>query len=108
MVLRSTLTEGRKSGTINSALLQADLGADQRAVSTAEGEAFAEAHGLLFVETSAKQRLNVDAAFVRPAEKVHGLLGTGGVEAGDLSGVKVGPGNRTDGPAGAGGGKGCC
>lgn len=37
----------------------------RRAVSTEEGERFATDNGLMFVETSAKTRSNVDEAFTR-------------------------------------------
>ena len=73
--------------------------------STWEGRAFADEHGLRFLEASAKQRKHVDEAFVRPAEAIHGLLANGTIEAGDLSGVKIGPGSRARADAG---GKACC
>ena len=39
------------------------------------------------------------------AEAIHGLLANGTIEAGDLSGVKIGPGSRARADAG---GKACC
>lgn len=44
----------------------------RRAVSTKEGEAFAQEHGLVFMETSAKTAQNVETAFIRTAEIIYG------------------------------------
>lgn len=42
---------------------KADL-ADKRAVETEEAQAYAESHGLFFIETSAKTAVNVNEIFV--------------------------------------------
>jgi len=42
----------------------------RRAVSYAEGEAFAREHGLIFLEASAKTAHNVEEAFVNTAKQV--------------------------------------
>ncbi|PXF49277.1 Ras-related protein Rab-2A [Gracilariopsis chorda] len=63
----------------------------RREVSTESGEAFAREHGLLFLETSAKNNTNVEQAFLTTAAKIYEK-----VKAGDLDlsterhGVKVG------------------
>ena len=43
----------------------------RRAVSTKEGEEFANQHGLIFLETSAKTAANVEEAFVQTAQKIY-------------------------------------
>jgi len=43
---------------------------DKRVVTTEQGEAFAAEHGLMFVETSAKENTNVDACFTNLASEV--------------------------------------
>lgn len=48
---------------------KSDLDA-QRAVTRAEGVAFARAHGCLFLEVSAKSRLNVQEAFQELVSKI--------------------------------------
>ena len=106
---KTWLTEARACGNPQMVVIlvgnKSDLSESTRAVSEAEGRAFADEHGLLFLEASAKQRKHVDEAFVRPAEAIHGLLANGTIEAGDLSGVKIGPGSRARADAG---GKACC
>mmetsp|Transcript_12026 Transcript_12026/g.37053 ORF Transcript_12026/g.37053 Transcript_12026/m.37053 type:complete len:210 (-) Transcript_12026:23-652(-) len=106
---KTWLTEARACGNPQMVVIlvgnKSDLSESTRAVSEAEGRAFADEHGLLFLEASAKQRKHVDEAFVRPAEAIHGLLATGAIEAGDLSGVKIGPGSRA---RSNDGGKACC
>eukprot|EP00727_Mastigamoeba_balamuthi_P011504 m51a1_g6977 putative rab family gtpase (202) ;mRNA; r:117856-118951 len=68
---------------------KADL-EDQRAVSVNEGRQFAEQHGLLFLETSAKTAQNVEEAFVTSAKGIHEKIVTGGIEITSNSGIKLG------------------
>lgn len=77
---------------------------NRRAVSTEEGEAFAREHGLLFIETSAKTRVNVDQAFTRVAEAVYEKIETGVIDPADES-VGIRFMQRGGGIAGGGGGK---
>lgn len=88
----------------------------RRAVSTAEGKAFAEANGLIFMETSAKTAYNVESAFINTAEKIHGKILSGEIDVSNEShGIKVGmaasggggglPGLQANQAAA---GKGCC
>jgi len=92
----------------------------RRQVSKEEGEAFAEEHGLVFLETSAKTAANVEAAFVKTAEKIYENIQTGVYDVNNESyGVKLGTpqvgadgaggvGIRASAGAGAGAGGGCC
>ena len=45
-----------------------------RVVSREEAEAYAEKQGLMYVETSAKESINVDEAFVGVAQSVLGSI----------------------------------
>lgn len=64
----------------------------RRVVSTEEGQKFAEQNGLLFVETSAKNALNVEDAFVLTARHIHDKIVSGAMSPTfDTHGVKVGP-----------------
>lgn len=63
----------------------------RRAVSTEEGRAFAEKHGLIFLETSAKTAYNVEQAFIHTAEEIHGNIESGKIDVTNEShGIKVG------------------
>lgn len=62
-----------------------------RRVSTAEGQAFADEHGLLFVETSAKLDHNVVQAFLLPAAEVLKKVAEKRIDLNsESSGVKAG------------------
>ena len=63
----------------------------RRAVTTEEGQAFADQHGLLFLETSAKTAYNVESAFLKTAEKIHAKIQSGDIDVSNEShGIKVG------------------
>ena len=63
----------------------------RRAVTTEEGKAFADANGLLFMETSAKTAYNVEQAFLKTAEEIHGKIKSGEIDVSNEShGIKVG------------------
>ena len=63
----------------------------RRAVTTAEGKAFADANGLVFMETSAKTAHNVEQAFLKTAEEIHNKITTGEIDvANESNGIKVG------------------
>jgi len=75
----------------------------RRAVSLEEGRAFAQQHGLIFLETSAKTATNVDQAFVQTAEKIYDNIVKGVVDiSNDAHGIKAGIGatahNNNTGP----------
>jgi len=63
----------------------------KRVISTAEGEAFAQLHGLNFVETSAKTAEGVEEVFCLTADKVYDKVKRGVFDPTDeLSGIKEG------------------
>lgn len=65
----------------------------RRAVSTDEGREFAQKHGLIFMETSAKTAANVENAFIDTATKIHGNILSGEIDVNNEShGIKVGMG----------------
>jgi Ras-related protein Rab-2A len=79
--LNKWINEIRDAGLDNTAVImlvgnKSDHG-HRRDVSTEEGLRFAQAHGMLFIETSAKKAENVDAAFTTIAEEVYRQIGTG-------------------------------
>ncbi|KAL7573489.1 hypothetical protein ACA910_019809 [Epithemia clementina (nom. ined.)] len=80
----------------------------RRAVSTEEGKAFAQEHGLLFLETSAKTAYNVEQAFLKTAQEIHAKIQSGDIDVSNEShGIKVGmaaTANQAQGRAGVGGG----
>ena len=91
------LVEARKNGNPNLVIVLVGNKGDlegHRKVTREEGEGFAAAHGLLFVETSAKTRENVDEAFLAPARKVYAMVKAGDIhsdqESSLSSGVKRG------------------
>eukprot|EP01111_Echinosteliopsis_oligospora_P000357 TRINITY_DN1035_c1_g1_i2.p1 TRINITY_DN1035_c1_g1~~TRINITY_DN1035_c1_g1_i2.p1 ORF type:complete len:192 (-),score=42.00 TRINITY_DN1035_c1_g1_i2:50-625(-) len=61
----------------------------KRAVTYEEGAAFAEEHGLIFHETSAKTAANVEEAFIKTARKIYEKIQKGVFD--EEYGIKVGP-----------------
>ena len=51
----------------------------QREVTTSEGEAFAKAHDMIFLETSAKMSCNIEEAFMCVTKEIHCRLQSGGI-----------------------------
>eukprot|EP00968_Pinguiococcus_pyrenoidosus_P028233 scaffold7699_cov286-Pinguiococcus_pyrenoidosus.AAC.1 len=86
----------------------------RRAVSYKEGEAFAEEHGLIFMETSAKTAAFVEQAFIKTAERIYENILSGVYDVNnEAHGIKVGVGaggNSGRSASGAGGSarQGCC
>lgn len=63
----------------------------RRAVSTKEGEQFAEENGLIFLETSAKTAANVEQAFIKTAEKIYEKILSGVYDVtNEAHGIKIG------------------
>mmetsp|Transcript_22009 Transcript_22009/g.56562 ORF Transcript_22009/g.56562 Transcript_22009/m.56562 type:complete len:101 (-) Transcript_22009:588-890(-) len=86
----------------------------RRAVSFDEGKRFADEHGLIFLETSAKTAANVEEAFVHTARTIYDKVSQGLFDVSNESnGIKVGMssapnavyGSQTTRPADKGG---CC
>mmetsp|Transcript_36123 Transcript_36123/g.62511 ORF Transcript_36123/g.62511 Transcript_36123/m.62511 type:complete len:210 (-) Transcript_36123:91-720(-) len=84
----------------------------RRAVSFKEGEQFAEEHGLIFLETSAKTAANVEQAFIKTAEKIYEKILSGVYDVtNEAHGIKVGMNQNNGGLSGGGGANksgGCC
>lgn len=63
----------------------------RREVPRESGEEFAKEHGLLFLETSAKNNLNVDEAFLTTAASIYEKVKAGDLDlSSERHGVKVG------------------
>jgi Ras-related protein Rab-2A len=63
----------------------------RRAVTAEEGQEFADANGLLFLETSAKTAFNVEQAFLKTAKSIHEKIQSGDIDvANESHGIKVG------------------
>lgn len=63
----------------------------RREVPRESGEAFAKEHGLLFLETSAKNNLNVEEAFLATASSIYQKVKAGDLDlSSERHGVKVG------------------
>lgn len=66
----------------------------RRQVPRAEGESFAEQHGLMFIETSAKDGVNVDEAFALASSAIYEKVKVGKLDlTTEQHGVKVGSGS---------------
>lgn len=92
--LTKWLDEARQNGNPGMVVMlvanKTDLNS-RRMVSTEEGKRFAQEHGLLFLETSAKSDINVEEAFVQTAEAIHRKIEAGECDlTAELSGIKVG------------------
>lgn len=84
-------------------------------MSTEEGQAFADEHGLIFVETSAKTAQNVEEAFVRTARQIYDNIQRGVFDVtNEAYGIKLGPQGSSDNNSSGGNSKssgetgGCC
>eukprot|EP01084_Bolivina_argentea_P088150 159152_1 len=63
----------------------------RRQVSPEEGKKFAEYHGLMFLETSAKTAHNVEDAFLKPEQEIYSKIQRGVYDVSNESyGIKVG------------------
>ena len=79
-----------------------DLGDAKRAVTTEEGQEFAQAHGLLFIETSATNFGVVEEAFNRLALNIREKIERGLFNLeNEMNGIKCGPAYDSSKPQGA-------
>lgn len=109
------LEEAKQNSNSNMAIMLIGNKSDldhRRAVSTKEGEEFARANKLIFLETSAKTAANVEEAFIRTAEKIYKNIEDGVYDVTNEShGIKVGiaaSNNISGGGKQADRGGGCC
>jgi len=86
--------DGDATGTPRRSIEQASTigrrSRKKREVSKEEGEKWAQEHGVLFIEASAKSGLNVEAAFDQAARDILKKIQSGVFDDGSKSGVKSG------------------
>ena len=92
--LESWLEDARQHSHSNMTIILVGNKADlehRREVPREQGEAFAKQHGLLFIETSAKDNLNVDEAFMETAKMIYEKVKEGALDLNsEQHGVKLG------------------
>lgn len=100
--LENWLEETKNNGNQNMVIIlvanKVDL-ESQRVVSKEEAEKFANEHGLLYIETSAKTAFNVNEAFLRTGKQVLEKIMKGEIDpSGSNAGIKVGgePGGQRE------------
>ena len=60
-------------------------------MSTKEGEDFAKKHKMIFLESSAKNNINIEQAFSKSAEEIYKKVTAGSIDLNaETSGVKLG------------------
>ncbi|KAM0833890.1 hypothetical protein ACQ4PT_063981 [Festuca glaucescens] len=84
-------SDGNNNVTIMLVGNKTDL-SHKRVVSTEEGEQFARDNGLVFIETSAKTRHNVDQAFFETSSMVYEKIQEGAIDLSKCTGAKAGDG----------------
>lgn len=88
------LEEARQNGNPNMTIMLIGNKSDlehRRAVSTKEGDIFAQENGLVFLETSAKSAANVETAFIKTAENIYEKIKEGVYDPSrEGNGVKLG------------------
>lgn len=112
------LEEARQNGNPHMCIMLIGNKSDlehRRQVTVEEGQAFAEEHNLIFLETSAKTAANVEEAFVNTARKIYENIKNGISDVNnEAHGIKVGMANASTSAnysrGGTGGQKqgGCC
>jgi len=99
------LEEARSNGNENMTIMLIGNKCDlehRRQVSPEEGQKFAQEHGLMFLETSAKTARNVEEAFLKPAEEIYKKIQRGIYDvSNEQYGIKVGMASQPNGPGGS-------
>lgn len=89
--LASWIQDVRQGATANMVVTlignKCDL-VDERAVSREEGIKFANEYGLIFMETSAKNALDVDKAFINTARYIYHKVENGVIDISNEVGLK--------------------
>ncbi|KAM8964664.1 ras-related protein Rab-2A [Sarcophilus harrisii] len=116
--LTTWLEDARQHANANMVIMLIGNKSDldiRREVSKEEGEAFAQEHGLIFMETSAKTAVNVEDAFISTARGIYEKIQEGIFDmSNETSGIKIGPQHVGAAPTHAGNqgvprsGGGCC
>ncbi|XP_041346671.1 LOW QUALITY PROTEIN: ras-related protein Rab-2-like, partial [Gigantopelta aegis] len=93
--LTSWLDDARQHSSSNMVIMlignKSDLDA-KREVKVEEGLAFAQEHGLVFMETSAKTAANVEEAFINTAKEIYKKIQDGVFDiTNEANGIKLGP-----------------
>jgi Ras-related protein Rab-2A len=92
--LTSWLDDARQHSNSNMTIMLIGNKTDlehRRAVSFEEGQQFANEHGLIFLETSAKTAANVEEAFINTARRIYEKIQQGVFDVSNESfGIKVG------------------
>mmetsp|Transcript_6190 Transcript_6190/g.16821 ORF Transcript_6190/g.16821 Transcript_6190/m.16821 type:complete len:212 (+) Transcript_6190:38-673(+) len=92
--LTSWLEDARQHSHANMSIMLIGNKSDlehRRAVSFEEGQKFAQEHGLIFLETSAKTAANVEDAFIGTARTIYDKINQGVFDVSNESyGIKVG------------------
>merc|ERR1711988_1706786 len=113
--LSSWLDDARQHANSNMTIMlignKCDL-EQRRAVTFEEGQQFANEHGLVFLETSAKTAANVEEAFINTARRIYEKIHQGVFDVSNESyGIKVGMAASAPGTIGVqqtSRGSGCC
>ncbi|XP_024084932.1 ras-related protein Rab-2-like [Cimex lectularius] len=93
--LTTWLEDAREHCSINMVIIlignKSDL-RSRREVAFNEGKTFANDHGLIFMETSAKTAANVEEAFIYTAKEIYEKIQIGVFDiSNDANGIKLGP-----------------